>query len=72
MAWFTNITITEELRPAISVSGKKLLVHVTRQSHHGLFVCEMEDGSMGEFDERGFQFLDSDKKFDEWEWGEQV
>jgi len=65
-----TIAITEKVRPAMTKTGKKVLVHMGRVGASvGGFVCEYEDGSMSELLEMDFRFLDSKELFDEFCWG---
>lgn len=69
MASVATITITEKVRPAMTKTGKKVLVHTGRVGPSvGGFVCEHEDGSMSELIQADFSFLDSRELFDEFCW----
>lgn len=69
MASVATITITEKVRPAMTKTGKKVLVHMGRVGPRvGGFVCEYEDGSMSELVQNDFRFLDSKELFDEFCW----
>lgn len=69
MTSVATITITEKVRPAITKTGKKVLVHTGRVGPSvGGFVCEYEDGSMSELLQMDFSFLDSDELFSEFCW----
>ena len=73
MASVATITITEKVRPAMTKTGKKVLVHTGRVGPSvGGFVCEHEDGSMSELIHADLAFLDSKGLFDQfcWEVGE--
>ena len=69
MTSIATITITEKVRPAMTKTGKKVLVHMGHVGPSvGGFVCEYEDGSMSELLQMDFRFLDSKELFDEFCW----
>lgn len=70
MTSVATITITEQVRPAMTKAGKKVLVHMGHVGPSvGGFVCEYEDGSMSELIQEDFVFLDSREMFDGFCWG---
>ena len=69
MTSVATITITDKVRPAMTNTGKKVLVHMGHVGPSvGGFVCEYEDGSMSELLQIDFRFLDSKELFDEFCW----
>ena len=70
----TTITIREEIRQAelfVDGGSARCLVHMGKVGRHGGFVCELENGSIVEGDERSMRFIDSEDEFSAYYWGDE-